>query len=84
MEISWRRSYSDSGGGSVTDFQVQIRMQGGDWRNCSHFLSNDTCFFNGLLTDNNETPINIRVRALNRMGFSNWTNRTFFIDRVGK
>ena len=76
VEVSWGPSSSDSGGGSVADFQVQMRKQGGNWRNCSNFLPNNTCSFHGLLIDKNDTRIDVRLRAANKKGFSEWTNDT--------
>ena len=74
MEVSWGPSSFDSGGGLVTDFQVQMRKQDGNWRNCSNFLPNNTCLFHGLLIDKNDARIDVRLRAANKKGFSEWTN----------
>lgn len=81
MEVSWEASSSESGGGSVTDFQVQME-QGGDWRNCSRFLPNNTCSFHGLLNDKSGPLMNVRVRAFNRKGFSDWMN-TSILSHAG-
>lgn len=83
MEVSWEASLSESGGGSVTEFQVQTE-QGGDWRNCSRFLPNNTCSFHGLLIDKSGPNMNVRVRAFNRKGFSDWTNTSIQLRHVGK
>ena len=82
-EVSWEASSSESGGGSVTEFQVQME-QGGDWRNCSRFLPNNTCSFHGLLIDKSDPLMNVRVRAFNRKGFSDWTNTSISLSHEGK
>lgn len=82
MEVSWEASSSESGGGSVTDFQVQVE-QGGDWRNCSRFLPNNTCSFRGFLIDESGPRRKVRVRAFNRKGFSDWMI-TSILNLAGK
>ncbi|CAH3046336.1 unnamed protein product [Pocillopora meandrina] len=81
VEVSWGPPSFDSGGGLVTDFQVQMRKQGGNWRNCSNFLPNNTCLFHGLLIDKNDARIDVRLRAANKKGFSEWTNDKAPISR---
>ena len=83
MEVSWEASSSESGGGSVTEFQVQIE-QGGDWRNCSRFLPNNTCSFHDFLIDESGPRRIVRVRAFNRKGFSDWTNTSVQLSPAGK
>ena len=83
MEVSWEASSSESGGGSVTEFQVQIE-QGDDWRNCSRFLPNNTCSFHGFLIDESGPHRIVRVRAFNRKGFSDWTNTSVQLSPAGK
>ena len=84
IKVSWNPSSSDSGGGPITSFQAQIREKNSPkWYNCTDFLSNvnDSCSFDGLLS---EKAYDVRVRAVNQKGSSDWTNRTYNTEKVGK
>ena len=53
----------------MTGFHAQLRETGGDWRNCTNFLTNRSCLFKNLLS---ETEYDIRVQAVNQRGSSVW------------
>ena len=84
VEVSWNPSSADSGGGPITSFHAQIRKENSSkWHNCTDFLSNvnHNCSFDGLLSSKN---FNVRVRAVNQKGSSDWTNGTYKTERVGR
>lgn len=71
VKIFWEPSNVASGGGPATSFQAQLRKEGDDdddWRNCTTELW--SCVFKDLLSD---TDYDIRVKAINEKGSSNWT-----------
>ena len=79
--VTWRPSSLDSGGGQLTGFQVQIRKESGDWRNCTTFPTNDSCLFKDLQS---ETVYDVRVQAYNQKGSSHWTSRSKETGEIGK
>jgi len=81
FEVTWIQSWKDSGGGPVTRFQVQMKKSGDDWHNCTSFLTNHTCLFNGLQS---KTVYDFRVRALNEKGWSNYTYASETSGSIGK
>ncbi|KAJ7385105.1 hypothetical protein OS493_017473 [Desmophyllum pertusum] len=69
FEVFWKPSPFESGGGPVTDFHVQLRNRGDEWRNCTNFLTKESCLFNVLKS---RTFYDIRVQAVNQKGSSDW------------
>ena len=81
FNVTWGQSAKDSGGGSVTGFQVQMRRKHDDWRNCSAPLTNHSCLCKNIQS---ETKYDIRVQALNQKGASDWANRPTKSGFIGK
>ena len=84
FEVTWNPPYSDSGGGPLTGYQVQLNTSGGGsggLRNCTAFFSNHSCLFTDLRS---ETEYQIRVRAFNKKGPGQWAYTSKKIGSIGK
>ena len=67
--VSWEPSTKETGGGPVTGFQAQVRMENEAWHNCTASSEKRSCLFKGLV---NETKYFVRIRAINSKGPSDW------------
>lgn len=73
--VSWEKPTSDSGGGPITAYRAQVRMQSEDsWRDCTTSVEKRSCVFKGLV---NESKYHVRVQAINRKGPSDWYYGSF-------
>ncbi|KAL9972475.1 hypothetical protein ACROYT_G018783 [Oculina patagonica] len=80
FNVSWKSPASDSGGGPITAYQAQVRMEHEDWRNCTTSSETKSCSFSGLVK---EAKYYVRVQAINRKGPSDWSNTSFVADFTG-
>ncbi|XP_078371879.1 receptor-type tyrosine-protein phosphatase F-like isoform X3 [Oculina patagonica] len=80
FNVSWESPASDSGGGPITAYQAQVRMEHEDWHNCKTSSKIRSCLFTGLV---NEAKYYVRVQAINRKGPSDWFNESIVADYTG-
>ncbi|CAH3115182.1 unnamed protein product, partial [Porites lobata] len=83
FEVTWNPPSSDSGGGPLTGYQVQLHTSGGGnggLRNCTALFSNHSCLFTDLRS---ETEYQIRVRAFNKKGPGQWAHTSKKMDLIG-
>ncbi|KAL9972466.1 hypothetical protein ACROYT_G018772 [Oculina patagonica] len=80
FNVSWESPASDSGGGPITAYQAQVRMEHEDWHSCSTSSESRSCLFGGLV---NKAKYYVRVQAINRKGPSDWFNGSFEAEYTG-
>lgn len=80
FNVSWESPTFDSGGGPITAYRVQVRMENEDWRNCSSSSESRSCLFRGLVK---KAKYYVRVQAINRIGPSDWSNGSFVAEFSG-
>ena len=70
FEVTWEPPSFESGGGPITSYEAQVRIENVTWRNCSTTSINRRYLFEGLVKD---AKYLVRVRALNKKGQSEWS-----------
>ena len=80
FNVTWESPTFDSGGGPITAFQTQVRIEQGGWRNCTTSSETRNCLFKGLV---NEAEYHVRIQAINRKGPSDWSDASFVADYTG-
>ena len=83
FQVTWNPPSLDSGGGPLTGYQFQLKLRKGNggWRNCTAFFSNHSCLFTNLRS---KTEYDVRVRAFNQNGSSQWAYTLETTDLFGK
>lgn len=81
FNVSWEKPASNSGGGPITAYRVQVQMEHGDWLNCTTSSENRSCLFRDLV---NEAKYNVRIQAIKMKGPSEWFHGSFEADYSGK
>ena len=81
VAVAW--TAPDANGAAITDYDVQYRTSGGNWQNATHVGTATTTRIEHLVAD---TAYEVRVRATNAEGSSDWSaaasDRTTVADDV--